>query len=120
MPKRKSSACGPVPPPPAALTLSSLDAALDLLACDTFTRIDALGKKFESAAGIKLQDGILKARWEEAVKRYWVMKSMDDLCCGASRIVAADTVKDEDVMEAEGEAEPEAGPSSTFSLAPCD
>lgn len=76
MPKRKSD-CGPS----AGVSLTSLDAALDLLACETFTRLETLSTKFEAAAGIKLNDGVVKTRWDEAVRRYWVMKSMDDLCC---------------------------------------
>jgi len=42
-----------------------------------------LSSKFESAVGVELNDGVIKARWEDAVKRYWVMKSMDELCCGS-------------------------------------
>ena len=53
-----------------------------MLACDTFTRLEHLTAKFENAAGIKLNDGVARTRWDEAVRRYWVMKSMDDLCCG--------------------------------------
>jgi hypothetical protein len=78
MPKRKSNPCLVASQP----TLSSFDAALDLLACETFTRLEALGGKFENAVGIELNDGVVKARWEEAVKRYWVMRSIDELCCG--------------------------------------
>lgn len=80
MPKRKSDNG-----PSSGVSLTSLDAALDLLACDTFTRLDALSSKFESAAGLKLNDGVVKSRWEEAVRRYWVMKSMDDLCCSMTK-----------------------------------
>lgn len=87
MPKRKSASGSGSSDQSIAITspsLSSLDAALDLLACDTFGRLAALTAKFESAAGVKLNDGVVKHRWEEAVKRYWVMKSMDDLSCDAS------------------------------------
>lgn len=76
MPKRKSDSG-----PSVGVSLTSLDAALDLLACETFTRLETLSTKFEAAAGIKLNDGVVKTRWEEAVRRYGVMKSMDDLCC---------------------------------------
>lgn len=30
-----------------------------------------------------MDDSAVRARWDDAVKRYWVMKSMDDLCCGS-------------------------------------
>ncbi|WVQ72382.1 hypothetical protein IAR50_001934 [Cryptococcus sp. DSM 104548] len=85
MPKRKS--IDPIPPPPPPL--SSLDAALDLLVCDTFTRLDSIAAKFEACAGVKLNDGVVRARWEEAVNRYWVMKSMDELTCSAEKHRAA-------------------------------
>lgn len=82
MPKRKASSAdlSRVAPP----SLSSLDAALDLLASETFDRLQTLTSKFETAAGVKLNDGVVKTRWEEAVKRYWVMKSIDDLCCSVN------------------------------------
>lgn len=83
MPKRKATSAAElsrVAPP----SLSSLDAALDLLAHETFDRLQTLTSKFEAAAGVKLNEGVVKARWEEAVKRYWVMKSMDDLCCSVN------------------------------------
>ncbi|TXT08997.1 hypothetical protein VHUM_02471 [Vanrija humicola] len=83
MPKRKLSSAESAPAPPPSL--ASLDAALDLLACETFTRLQALTSKFEVAAGVRLNDGVVKHRWDEAVKRYWVMKSMDDLSCGGVR-----------------------------------
>nr|XP_018262833.1 uncharacterized protein I303_04318 [Kwoniella dejecticola CBS 10117]OBR84991.1 hypothetical protein I303_04318 [Kwoniella dejecticola CBS 10117] len=86
MPKRKCAPCDSLPQP--TLQLGSLDAALDLLACDTFTRLDGLTAKFESCAKVKLEEGVVKARWEEAVKRYWVMKSMDELCCTAKKAAA--------------------------------
>ena len=79
MPKRKSDGCAPSG---SSISITSLDAALDMLACDTFTRLEHLTAKFENAAGIKLSDGVARTRWDEAVRRYWVMKSMDDLCCG--------------------------------------
>lgn len=80
MPKRKSGGDQPFPTP----SLSSLDAALDLLACETLSRLASLTSKFESAAGVKLNDGVIKHRWEEACMRYWLMKSMDDLSCNGS------------------------------------
>jgi hypothetical protein len=81
MPKRKSGGSdAPFPTP----TLTSLDAALDLLACETFDRLSSLTAKFETAAGVKLNDGVTKQRWEQACMRYWLMKSMDDLSCAAS------------------------------------
>lgn len=102
MPKRKATSAdlSRVAPP----SLASLDAALDLLAHETFDRLQTLTSKFEAAAGVKLNDGVVKARWEEAVKRYWVMKSMDDLCCsvnGASHnLTPEDTASrgDDDAM----------------------
>ncbi|KAL1411406.1 hypothetical protein Q8F55_002362 [Vanrija albida] len=87
MPKRKLSSASSAPAPPPSL--ASLDAALDLLACETFTRLQALTSKFEVAAGVRLNDGVVKHRWDEAVKRYWVMKSMDDLSCGGARSLTA-------------------------------
>lgn len=84
MPKRKSNPSEHVPIAP--LPLSSLDAALDLLVCDTFTRLNSVAAKFEACAGVKLNDGVVKARWEEAVSRYWVIKSMDELTCGAKKM----------------------------------
>lgn len=67
-------------------SVSSLDAAFDLLANETFSKIDHLVKKFEAATCILLNDGVAKARWEEACKRYWVTKAMEDLCCGSRPI----------------------------------
>lgn len=82
MPKRKSGAVdGNAQTTP---SLSSLDAALDLLVCDTFSRLESLTAKFEAAAGVKLNSGVVMHRWEEASKRYWVMKSMDDLSCSSA------------------------------------
>lgn len=102
MPKRKSNPSDylPNPPPP----LSSLDAALDLLVCDTFTRLNSVAAKFEACAGVKLNDGVVKARWEEAVSRYWVIKSMDELTCGAKKMeVKEGTAEaDRDGMEQNG------------------
>lgn len=83
MPKRKSGS-GVVASTSSAPSLSSLDAALDLLVCDTFGRLESLTTKFEAAAGVKLNDGVIMRRWEEAAKRYWVMKSIDDLSCSSS------------------------------------
>ena len=82
MPKRKA------PCPRDGLnkpSVSSLDAAFDLLASETFSKIDHIVKKFEAATCILLNDGVAKARWEEACKRYWVTKAMEDLCCGSKR-----------------------------------
>lgn len=81
MPKRKSSPCRSGTSK-SQITLSSLDAALDMLATDTFTRLDSLICKFETAAGIQVDPTQAKARWEEAVKRYWVIRSMEVLTCG--------------------------------------
>lgn len=82
MPKRKTNPCVSTTSTP--VSLSSLDAALDLLACDTFTRLDSLTAKFEQAAGLTLDENAVRSRWDEAVKRYWVIKSIDDLCCFGS------------------------------------
>jgi hypothetical protein len=67
------------------LSVSSLDAAFDILANDTFSKLDHLVRKFEAATSIQLDDGIAKGRWEEACKRYWVTKAMEDLCCVGTR-----------------------------------
>ena len=96
MPKRKSDSCTPSVCP----SITSLDAALDILACETFTRIHHLASKFEAAAGVKLNDGVITARWEEAVRRFWVMKGMDDLCCSTARALGAQTPRE---SEADGE-----------------
>lgn len=78
MPKRKSNPSIPVPAP--SISLSSFDAALDLMACETFARLETLSLRFEAAAGIKLNDGVAKHRWEEAVARYWMTRSMEQCC----------------------------------------
>lgn len=75
MPKRKSINT--------SATLGSLDAALDLLVCESFQRLESVAARWEAAAGVKLNPGVLRERWDEAAKRYWVMKSMDELCCTA-------------------------------------
>lgn len=87
----------PAPPP----SLAALDAALDLLACETFGRLQELTAKFESAAGVKLNDGVVKHRWGEACMRYYLMKSMDDLTCSASALKAHGDNHDEMSMEDE-------------------
>ncbi|WVQ99560.1 hypothetical protein IAU59_006696 [Kwoniella sp. CBS 9459] len=99
MPKRKNAPCDPSQHQ--AVPLNSLDAALDLLVCDTFARLEQLTTKFESCAKVKLEDGVVKKRFEEAVKRYWVMKSMDELCCGAKKAVASTAAGEE--MEEDGD-----------------
>lgn len=108
MPKRKSDGCAPSS---STISITSLDAALDMLACDTFTRLEHLTAKFENAAGIKLNDGVARTRWDEAVRRYWVMKSMDDLCCGLkpSGSGGKDKAKGLDVGMDEGEVKMEDG-----------
>lgn len=89
MPKRKSgtgtgtSASASDAAPHAPVSLASFDAALDLLACETFTRLEGIKGKFEAAAGLTLDESAVRLRWEDAVKRYWVMKSIGDLCCSA-------------------------------------
>lgn len=55
-----------------------------MLACETFTRLEGIKTKFEQAAGFDIDETAMRVRWEEAVKRYWVMKSIDDLCCGSA------------------------------------
>ncbi|WWD17180.1 hypothetical protein CI109_101618 [Kwoniella shandongensis] len=97
MPKRK---CAPCDGSTAPLPLNSFDAALDLLVCDTFTRLDLLTSKFEACAGVKLNDGVVKSRWEEALNRYWVMKSMDQLTCSAKRALKREA--EADGMEQDG------------------
>ena len=92
MPKRKSSPGLPTSSRPVSLTC--FDAALDLLASETFGRLEVLSTRFEAAAGIELNHGVVKNRWEEAVKRYWMMRSMDELCCAASRPARSDTSLD--------------------------
>ncbi|ORY32800.1 hypothetical protein BCR39DRAFT_521630 [Naematelia encephala] len=85
MPKRKSSnPCSSIGGGGVGIqqpSVACFDAALDLLACDTFSRLDQIKRCFEDRAGIQFDDGIVQRRWDEAVKRYWVMKSMDELCC---------------------------------------
>ncbi|WVF71307.1 hypothetical protein IAT40_006110 [Kwoniella sp. CBS 6097] len=100
MPKRKTAPCDAFQTQ--TVPLNSLDAALDLLVCDTFTRLEQLTTKFETCAKVKLEDGVVKKRFEEAVKRYWVMKSMDELCCGAKRAAVKENVGEE--MEEDGDA----------------
>ena len=80
MPKRKSDVFCPTQ----NLSLSSLDAAFDILACETFTRLDQLSAKFEAAAGIKLNEGVVKKRWDDAVQRFYMMKGLDGLSCAAA------------------------------------
>lgn len=82
MPKRKSNPCASLDRQPPSL--SSLDAAFDLLACDTFGRLDTLVQQFEKAVALQLDKSVVRARWDEAVKRYYVMKEMDGLCCTQS------------------------------------
>ncbi|CAK9781149.1 hypothetical protein CC85DRAFT_269205 [Cutaneotrichosporon oleaginosum] len=91
MPKRKSDEAGGTATP----SLSSLDAALDLLACEMFGRLESLTSKFEAAAGVKLNEGEVMRRWEEASKRYLVMKSMDELTCSAKSALDGSMVLDE-------------------------
>lgn len=76
MPKRKASSSS-------RLTVSSVDAALDVLAAETFEKLRHLVNKFNEASGIQLSEDAVKSRWEEACKRHWVMKAMEDLCCGS-------------------------------------
>ncbi|BEI85511.1 hypothetical protein CcaverHIS002_0509120 [Cutaneotrichosporon cavernicola] len=92
MPKRKSAEAGAAATP----SLSSLDAALDLLACEMFGRLESLTSKFEAAAGVKLNEGVVMRRWEEASKRYLVMKSMDELTCGGKGLTDGSMVLDGD------------------------
>lgn len=92
MPKRKT----PGDVHTSKLSVSSLDAAFDILASDTFSKIDHLVRKFEAAAKMQLNDGVAKSRWEEACKRYWVTKAMEDLCCGAKPRYAAEDKPMED------------------------
>ena len=112
MPKRKSAGSSSTQPR-APLSLASFDAALDLLACETFTRLEGIKSKFEDAAGFDIDETAVRGRWEEAVKRYWVMKSMDDLCCGAAPV--RDRERDRDrgkgkgYGQGEGEGEGEGG-----------
>jgi hypothetical protein len=83
MPKRKTNPC-------ASTSLSSFDAALDLLASDTFSRLEKLTRQFETAVGVELSEEAIKQRWEQAVQRYWVTKSLDDLCCGTKKEIKRD------------------------------
>ncbi|WVO16117.1 hypothetical protein L204_103784 [Cryptococcus depauperatus] len=106
MPKRKSNPYEALRVQP--LPLSSLDAALDLLVCETFSRLDSITNKFETCAGVKLHDGVVKTRWEEAVKRYFVMKSMDELTCGAKKLEMKEIEKDEEMKDDPGESKTDA------------
>ncbi|GMK55225.1 hypothetical protein CspeluHIS016_0202810 [Cutaneotrichosporon spelunceum] len=92
MPKRKSAEAGAATTP----SLASYDAALDLLACEMFGRLESLTSKFEAAAGVKLNEGVVMRRWEEASKRYLVMKSMDELTCGGKAVLEGSMVLDGD------------------------
>lgn len=76
MPKRKAPCSSDT-----QLSVSSLDAAFDILASETFSKLDHLVKKFEAATHTRLNDGVAHGRWDEACKRYWVTKAMEDLCC---------------------------------------
>ncbi|KAL7421928.1 hypothetical protein Q5752_003700 [Cryptotrichosporon argae] len=78
MPKRKSTSPGSP-----GISLTSFDAALDLLACETFARVAKLADNFEVATSVRLSDTVCRSRWDEAVGRYWLMKSLDGLCCGS-------------------------------------
>ncbi|ORX35791.1 hypothetical protein BD324DRAFT_581631 [Kockovaella imperatae] len=79
MPKRKCEAFTGAQP----ISVSSLDAALDLLACETFTRLDHLTARFEAATGLKLNEGVVHKRWDDAVQRYHMMKGLGGLSCAA-------------------------------------
>ncbi|WWC89197.1 uncharacterized protein L201_004115 [Kwoniella dendrophila CBS 6074] len=105
MPKRKTAPCDSLGT--SSIQLGSLDAALDLLACDTFTRLEGLTTKFEACAKVKLEEGVVKARWEEAVKRYWVMKSMDELCCTAKKAAIKENDVDRMEEDCDGQADGE-------------
>jgi hypothetical protein len=85
MPKRKASSSSSS----SRLTTASVDAALDVLATETFERLHHLVVKFKEASGIELGEEAAKCRWEEACKRHWVMKSLEDLTCG-SKVAGGD------------------------------
>lgn len=70
-----------------------------MLATDTFTRLDSLISKFELAAGIQVAPGQAKARWEEAVNRYWVMRSMEVLSCSGHLDKGKGKAMEEDMDE---------------------
>lgn len=99
MPKRKSNPCGPLNG--SSPSVSCLDAALDILASDTFTSLARVVRKFESAAGIQLNEGVAKQRWDEACKRYWVTKAMEDLSCDMQKTRTKQDVQME--LELDGE-----------------
>lgn len=102
MPKRKTSPCPDQQRASSSkgmITLSSLDSALDLLANDTFTKLDGLVGKFENATGIIVDPSQARMRWEEAVKRYWVMRSMDELTCTGKKKEKRRAVDDKDMQQ---------------------
>ena len=67
-------------------TISSFDAALDILATSVFDKLREYKSKFEEASGMVLSDRAMQQRWDEACKRHSVMKAMEDLCCAPREV----------------------------------
>jgi len=107
MTKRKSNPCLPNSSRP--VSLGSFDAALDLLAAETFGRLESLTEKFEVAAGVELDPGAVKNRWEEAVKRYWLTKSMEECCMSMANGSSTKGFEDLPVDRVEGIGEESSG-----------
>lgn len=101
MPKRKAlDAPLHKGPSSSKLNISCFDAALDVLATETFDKLRQLADKFRQASGVELSERAAQGRWDEACKRHMVMKAMEDLCC-ASRDF--DEGADNDMQASEGE-----------------
>jgi hypothetical protein len=81
MPKRKQSSGQPHRHSSSQFTITSFDAALDVLAAETFDRLRQLADKFQEASGVEVTERARQIRWDEACKRHMVMKAMEDLCC---------------------------------------
>jgi len=81
-------------------TMSTFDAALDMLATSVFDKLRDYKEKFEQASGIELSERTIQIRWDEACKRHMVMKAMEDLCCAPRE---PGPIADSDMQVAEGE-----------------
>lgn len=79
-------------------TISTFDAALDMLATSVFDKLRDYKEKFEQASGMELSERAMQVRWDEACKRHMVMKAMEDLCCAPRESAGVDS----DMQVAEG------------------
>jgi hypothetical protein len=82
------------------INISCLDAALDVLATETFDKLRQLADKFRQASGVELSERAAQGRWDEACKRHMVMKAMEDLCCASREL---DEGADNEMQASEGE-----------------